>query len=317
MRIELTKKYIGLFSKLNRATKNGVKAPHKPILLLSILQTINYGEIKENKIEITPVLVARFKDNWKWLVRESFFNANFSLPFFHMRSEKFWHLKTLPGKEIILTNSNSIKSFAQLKDSVDYAYLDELLFNTLQQKESRDILYQFLLEHFFNYPLSKNSKNGLFDEITNQILHDTQPAYQKLIENADEEEIFIRSGVFKKVIPNIYNHTCSVSGMQISANFDVQMIDACHIVPFSVSHDDTISNGISLSPTIHRAFDRGLITIDNEYRLVVSNTFTETTTNSFIKSYEGKNILLPKHKSHFPLIENLEWHRANVFRSFA
>lgn len=316
MKIELTKKYIGLFSKLNRATTNGVKAPHKPILLLSILQTIDSGEIKENKIEITPVLVARFKDNWKWLVREPFFNANFSLPYFHMKSEKFWHLKLLPGKEIILTNSNSIRSFAQLKDSVDYAYLDELLFNTLLQKESRDILYRFLLEHYFNHPLTTNFKNGLFEEFTNQILNDPQPIYQKLIKKADEEEIFIRSGVFKKVIPNIYNHTCSVSGMQISANFDVQMIDACHIVPFSISHDDTISNGISLSPTIHRAFDRGLITIDNEYRLVISNTFTESTTNSFIKSYEGKCILLPKQKSHFPLVQNLEWHRINVFRNF-
>lgn len=316
MKIELTKKYIGLFSKLKRATKNGVKAPHKPILLLSILQTIDSGEIRENKIEITPVLVARFKDNWRWLVRESFFNANFSLPFFHMRSETFWNLKTLPGKEIILTNSNSIRSFSQLKDSIDYAYLDELLFNTLVQKESRDILYRFLLEHYFNHPLTTNFKNELFEEFTNQILNDPQPTYQKLIENADEEEIFIRSGVFKKVIPKIYNYTCSVSGMQITANFDVQMIDACHIVPFSISHDDTISNGISLSPTIHRAFDRGLITIDNEYRIVVSNTFTETATNSFIKSYEGKSILLPKQKSYFPLVQNLEWHRINVFRNF-
>ncbi|WP_201288840.1 HNH endonuclease signature motif containing protein [Polaribacter septentrionalilitoris] len=40
------------------------------------------------------------------------------------------------------------------------------------------------------------------------------------------------------------------------------MIDACHIVPFSISNDDTIPIGISLSPNLYRAFDRGLITIN-------------------------------------------------------
>jgi putative restriction endonuclease len=48
------------------------------------------------------------------------------------------------------------------------------------------------------------------------------------------------------------------------------MVDACHIIPFSISHDDTIRNGICLSPNLHRAFDRGLFTLTNDLEVKVS-----------------------------------------------
>jgi putative restriction endonuclease len=101
--------------------------------------------------------------------------------------------------------------------------------------------------------------------------------------------------------------------MRIIASREVQMIDACHIVPFSETHDDTISNGISLCPNLHRAFDRGLITIDEEYRVVVSNTFSEHSVDYSIRQYEGKQLSLPSREAHFPAIENLRWHKSRIF----
>ncbi|MFC4198185.1 HNH endonuclease [Pedobacter jamesrossensis] len=32
-------------------------------------------------------------------------------------------------------------------------------------------------------------------------------------------------------------------------------------VPFNVSHNDKVTNGIALCPNLHRAFDRGLVSI--------------------------------------------------------
>lgn len=314
MKDKLVYIYIKAFSKLNRATKNGVKAPHKPILLISIIQSIACREIKENKIEITPLLVARFKDNWNWLVKEDFFKPNFALPFFHLTSDKFWFLQTYTGKEILLTSSLSIRSFSQLKEAVAYAIFDETLYALLNEPESRDILYQFLLNSYFNTSKPFNKQMGIFEEVTNQILHDSPEKYQDIVENADDEEIFIRSGVFKRVVPQVYNYTCCISGMRIISGYDIQMVDACHIVPFAVSHNDTISNGLSLSPNLHRAFDRGLVSIDKEYRVVVSESFTERITESSIKLYDGKLIMLPKEKDNYPSSENLGWHNKNVFK---
>ena len=76
--------YLQKFKTLNRASVNGVKAPHQPILLLSVIQSIECGEIIDNKIEITSELVARFKDNWNLLVHNNFLQPRFALPFYHL-----------------------------------------------------------------------------------------------------------------------------------------------------------------------------------------------------------------------------------------
>jgi len=306
--------YFTKFQSINTATVDKAKAPHKPILLLSIIQSFEQREIKENKIYITPQLVARFKDNWHHLVHNPRFTSNFSLPFYHLKSEKFWHLKSFPGREILLTSSNSIKSFGHLKDVVDYAYLNEDLFELLITHDGREELKEALLQKYFHLRLySVPEQLSLVAEIENQMLKEAPAIYKKQAETFDEEDVFVRSGVFKKIVPHIYNYSCCVSGMRIIASKEIQMIDACHIIPFSESHDDTISNGISLSPNLHRAFDRGLIAIDEEYRVVVSSSFMEETPNRFIMDYEKKRIILPENRNYMPSMENLQWHRKNKF----
>ena len=139
--------------------------------------------------------------------------------------------------------------------------------------------------------------------------------YKKEFATLDEEEIFIRNGAFRKVVPRIYNQSCCISGMRIISTLEIQMVDACHIVPFSESHDDTISNGISLCPNLHRAFDRGLIAIDNDFKLIVSNKFSEAEMEYSITQYAQKTIMLPTNVRYHPAKSNLEWHRVHIFKN--
>jgi putative restriction endonuclease len=308
--------YVKKFSRLRVARIKGNSAPHKAILLLSILDCISHGEIAENKIYITPELVARFKDNWHKLVKTDNFTANFSLPFYHLKSEGFWFFKTYAGREILLTSSLSIKSFAHLKEVVDYAFLSDDLYELLANQHTCSILRHTLIRTYFpavGYA-DKLDSTGLIKEVVNQILHEAPASYKLKVNSTDEEEVFIRGGLFKRVIPKVYNFTCAVTGMRLITNREVQMIDACHIIPFSHSHDDTVSNGISLCPNLHRAFDRGLITIDDDYRLVVSNSFSELATDYSIKAFHGKEILLPQERHYCPSLSNLNWHRNNIYK---
>jgi len=134
------------------------------------------------------------------------------------------------------------------------------------------------------------------------------------MQQENEEEIFLRGSLFKREIPKIYQNTCCISGMRIDALASVSMVDACHIIPFSESYDDTITNGIALCPNLHRAFDRGLIAINEQYRVVISPTFREEATSYSIKVFEGKEIQLPNMRQYFPKIDNLQWHFENVFK---
>jgi putative restriction endonuclease len=298
--------FIKKLQKLKVAQIKGMKAPHKAVLLMSVIQAIEQKEITDNKIFITPELVARFKDNWHAFVVSEKFNPNFSLPFYHLKSEGFWNLKTLPGREILLTSSNSIRSFQTLKNAVAYAFLDLEVYNLLLSNVNREVLLQTLQSVYLG-GAKKQDRYNLYEDVTLQILNDRPSEYRAEVAIADEEELFIRSGVFKKVVPRIYNYSCSISGMKINATREMQMIDACHIVPFAESHDDTITNGISLSPNLHRAFDRFLITINEHYEVIVSDSFTETGYHS-IKVFHGKPIQLPKERKYYPSVENLKWH---------
>lgn len=67
-----------------------------------------------------------------------------------------------------------------------------------------------------------------------------------------------RSSTFTKQVLNAYDNRCAVTRRKL------RLVDAAHILPVkSGDHSiDTVRNGIALSPTYHRAFDRGLIFLD-------------------------------------------------------
>ena len=72
------------------------------------------------------------------------------------------------------------------------------------------------------------------------------------------------------------------------------MVDACHIVPFSESYDDTLTNGIALCPNLHRAFDRGLISISDDYTVLINRNFVEDKNSVLnLSQFEDKQIILP------------------------
>ncbi len=79
--------YIKAFTKLRVARSGDEKAPHKPVLLLSVMDAVEAGEMSDNKVFITPELIARFKSNWSLLVLTNAFVPNFSLPFYYLKNE--------------------------------------------------------------------------------------------------------------------------------------------------------------------------------------------------------------------------------------
>ncbi|SHG08125.1 putative restriction endonuclease [Salegentibacter echinorum] len=321
---EIIYKYSNYFQKLNRGfSKNLGRAPHKPILLLSIIQLIAKGVIKSNRIFITSEIILAFKQNWEDLVHTGH-SRNFSLPFFHLRSEPFWHLSPKPGKQIETTRSKSIKSFNNLNESIAFAEIDKELFLLLQKSENQLWFEQILIESYFpDFKVTYLRPDSYYEEakIESEILNEPREFYQNNIkqlrqsleENEFEEEIFVRGGLFKRTIPKIYDYTCCISGLKINSAHNIQMVDACHIHPFSISNDDTVSNGISLSPTLHRAFDRGLITITQNFIVRISPTIEEKESSFPLFNFEDKQIQLPKKYEWYPSQEALKWHNKEVF----
>ena len=307
--------YVHCFTHLKRDAKNG-GAPHKPILLLSIIRLFEKGIFTDNQIHILPELVASFKSIWSQVVVTNHFPI-FAMPFYHMSSEPFWKLVANVGCEKWIESKSSMRSLGNLTTAVKFALIDNELSELLIQSESRDVLKISILDRYFPETKSNYGNNGNDDLPNISILNEPSEEYKRKIielknqvdENAFQEEVFIRGGLFKREIPKIYNNTCAITGLRIDAITNVSMVDACHIVPFSEGYDDTLTNGIALCPNLHRAFDRGLISISDNYEVLLNKNFVENKSVYNLSQFIGKQILLPVQVEHYPTLENISKHR--------
>ena len=305
---------------LNCAPTKYGKAPHKPVLLLAVLESFESCEITENWIPVTDSLLQRFYDLWKLLVKTE--NVpNFSLPFYHLKNEKggFWNLVTLPGKEIPTTNSKSIKSYRALIDTVLAAKLSEEMFQAFSNSADREIIKNAILEKYFGI----KNQHQLYQEIRyseivkSEILYEPEVNYSKKVirqisevpSEVREELIVLRSTIFRKAILEIYNNQCSVSGLKVEDANRNSLVDACHIMPFAETYNDSIKNGLALSPTFHRAFDRGLIAISDNYKVLVHPKLKDFRPDSGIRQYENQSIYLPDNEKFYPSLFSLREHR--------
>jgi putative restriction endonuclease len=152
------------------------------------------------------------------------------------------------------------------------------------------------------------------NDLENYVLNEPEVKYGNIKMETEEDE-FVRGGLFKKLVPMVYNATCCITGMQLQSSFGHSFIDVCHIMPFSISHNDQVNNGIALCPNLHRAFDRGLISIDTDYRVLISAHLIENADHPYgLKQLGGTEIRLPQGERYYPGRDNLEWHRGNVFK---
>jgi putative restriction endonuclease len=312
-------KYLKAFSRLKRGgTKYGV-APHKPVFLLSIIELFDKGLVRENAIPVDADLVSTFKDNWLLLVSTNH-QADFTLAFYHLQNDKaagtaFWFLQPYSGFQI----NSVIKSVTTLAKVCAYGYFSADLYLLMLDASSRLQLKQCLLNTYFpdysgTFELDKTKNTEYYQDQMLDVLNESEPLYRR-VKIETEEDVFVRNGLFEKFVPKLYLNQCSFSGMKINSTFNYNFIDACHIVPFSLSHNDKIVNGIALCPNMHRAFDRGLLSINADYRILVSKHVHEDEDHPYsFRQLAGKEVLLPEKVIHYPNLAGLAWHRDNVFK---
>lgn len=312
-------KYAKAFARLKRGGTKYGSAPHKPILLLSIIELIEKGIVTDNRVFVDAQLVGTFKENWLLLVNTAH-QEDFTQPFYYLQNDRaegqgFWFLQAMSGFQI----NAHIKSVSVLANICAYGYLAADLWLFLNDELSRNYLRQVLLDTYFpetksNLTYAKQQGQGYLNDQTSDLLE--EPAAKlKHISKYTEEDIFVRNGLFKRLVPRLYHQQCSFTGMSLSSLYKHSFIDACHIVPFSLTQNDKVTNGIALCPNMHRAFDRGLLSIDQNYRILVSDHLTEDKNHAYaLAPLKGKKIVLPKEKNHYPAQEALAWHREETFK---
>ena len=81
----------------------------------------------------------------------------------------------------------------------------------------------------------------------------------------------LRDRSFRTRVVDAYEETCAVTGLRIINGGGKPEVQAAHIRPVDDGGPDIVRNGIALSATCHWLFDRHLISLSDDYGLLVSH----------------------------------------------
>ncbi|MFM7365366.1 MAG: HNH endonuclease [Cuspidothrix sp.] len=300
--------YCQKLSNLNvsNSKKRGT-ALHKPILILSVIDLINRDIIDTNEIRVSDELIETFEQYWQIIGSHSY-AGGLHYPFFHLQSEGFWHLEFKPD-----FNGLQPKTTNKLKQAVEYAYLEQELFEFLQNEITRKELLDALITAFFpeiDYQIDSILK--INQNFENEIII---PGSPKDSPKYRLQKTIIRNAFFRKAVVSVYGCQCAFCGLIVNKNLSQNIVDGAHIKPFSQFYDSRIHNGIALCKNHHWAFDRGWFAVDEKYKIIVSKELEEVSPHAKpIKDFHGEKLILPKTEKYFPDIKALEWHRQNIFQ---
>lgn len=117
---------------------------------------------------------------------------------------------------------------------------------------------------------------------------------------------------FRESILGIYDNKCCITGLHIP-----RLLVASHIVPWALDKNNRLNpeNGLCLNSIHDKAFDEGLLTITEDYKIKVSKSVSSFTKEEAVKifflEYDGKSITMPER--YFPNKEFLRYHHQNIF----
>jgi putative restriction endonuclease len=257
-------------------------APHKPLLLLSIIDLVEHHLLTTPELILSPTLRVRFQSfapivSPRW--RTSRLDIRY--PLYYLKTQGLWLPKDAQGRP------------ARAPESVQSADLHPEFWNALQDPSLRRSARLILITTYFPAleQLALAEALGLSSvdilQHRNSNSEKTQAARQTG-----------RSARFRYEVLSGYSFTCALTGRSLTTASGSIMIEAAHIKPFRLTRDNHPTNGLALTPDAHWAFDEGLWTI--EYSHSTKQYLVQVATRSFVESGPGGQWLSIMH--HQPLI---------------
>jgi putative restriction endonuclease len=123
----------------------------------------------------------------------------------------------------------------------------------------------------------------------------------------------IRDRIFRTRVLTAYDRRCSFTGFQFINGGGRAEVEAAHIKSVEAKGPDVVQNGLALSGTVHWMFDRGLLSIGEDRRILLSNHINDIDGVRRILHDDGR-ARFPLHSQDEPDPAFLRWHRENCFK---
>ncbi|MCP5558040.1 MAG: HNH endonuclease [Verrucomicrobiaceae bacterium] len=280
----------------NRSKAKGA-APHKPCLLLCLLDMAQDGELVTPELRKTPGLRVRFNAFSSIALPRWGGKVDLSYPFFYLRSQGLWQPLDKVGNV-----STSV-------DATECIQIDPEFFALMHDADFRRSARIVQIETYFP-PTERIAFYALLGVKTQKA------EFQKELQAIDKDVATDalkqgRSARFGVQVVCGYHHTCALTGYRIITASGESVVEAAHIEPWAKTRNDDIHNGLALSRNAHWAFDRGLWSVDDDFRILAQpKRFEEWGPDSLgLMGYRGRILQFAPHATLRPHPEYLRRHR--------
>ncbi len=287
--------WLNKLSQLRIDRARGNPAPHKPLLLLVIMEMAEKGEITNREVMLSPDLAFRFSVFWSVVAQRRKQHPEVRLPFHHLGSSGIWQPLTADG------DPSPDKKLTRM------IRLDLSFFECLSDYKFRDKARKVLVEtEPYFLPEERAALYSMLKiKPTVPGIREYEKIYSASIQKGRDARFRI------EVVVLAYKHTCALTGYRLTTLEMESIVDAAHIHAFSDSRSNDPCNGLALSKNSHWQFDHGLWSINDDYRVLINREkfIEDGASGQRLADFEGKRIFLPSDPKYWPEYSRLAWHR--------
>lgn len=271
--------------KLSIWKKGDQRAPHKPLLILYALGQMQAHSDRLIPYEITRVKLTELLREFG-PIRKSYHPEE---PFVRLKKDGIWML----DKEV---NEKSPNNRQLINDHVSAGFTSEI-FNLLYDNQSlMQEISQVILDQHFPETLHEDLLDAVGLDFTLYTRRKRDPKFRDRILRA-------------------YGYSCAICGFNVRLAHTLVGIEAAHIKWHQAGGPDTEENGIALCALHHKLFDRGVFTLSEERRMLVSQDAHGTHGfEEWLMKFNGKPVREPIQAYYYPKQTYLNWHVKEVFR---
>jgi putative restriction endonuclease len=170
--------------------------------------------------------------------------------------------------------------------------------------------FDLIVKAGFVKTLTESEPHHLTVEGTSELEEEAAEFERPIIERVVTRPF--RDVAFAMLVKAAYTNTCAMTGLQIINGGGRAEVQAAHIRPVAAGGTDSVRNGLALSGTAHWMFDRGLLSVDDDFSILVAAKNLPSAVTRLIR--EDRKLALPSKVELRPHPIHLRYHRENIFK---
>ena len=219
-----------------------------------------------------------------------------------------------------------IEDYLEFDEAVPFKVGDQTLEGALQKEDGTYNKGAFrravrnIPDIEFQAILSMGFRHGMLDFVPDVIAAEPASAdgffeasaeFERPIIQVTQNRLF-RDRAFARRVKQVYDRRCAFTGLRLINGLGRPEVQAAHIMPVSAHGPDSVRNGLALSSTFHWMFDRGLISLTDEFEFLIAKNQIPSEISSLLNRDGCAHV--PDTGLEKPHASFLRHHRENVFK---